>query len=393
MTNDSKAFHYEFGGPVGTLATTLLLPLVVLFLANCTDVGYVDLSFLQVFSEQRFWDAFLGNSVLCPSCNDPTILVKCTIGLLAWFGWCVLLWKCLPGEWVEGAPVKGDKSLLLKYKLNGHLTFWVTLLVVLCGWPSWNDSSNDGSNVGYVQFGAMPLNKLLYPYYAELALGATILCAILSLYLYMRSYQGDKILADGGNSGKFAYDYFMGRELNPRWGNFDWKEFCELRPGLIGWMLLNIACLQEQKEQLGYVTGSMLLINVFQGIYVWDAVFQERAILTTMDITTDGFGYMLVFGDMAWVPFTYSVPARYLVKHDPHLSLSALSVIVLLHICGYLIFRGANGQKDAFRRDPEGDSVKHLKYLKTKRGTKLLTSGWWGMARKINYTGDYIMGL
>ena len=112
-----------------------------------------------------------------------------------------------------------------------------------------------------------------------------------------------------------------------------------------------------------------------------------------MDITTDGFGYMLVFGDMAWVPFTYSVPARYLVKHDPHLSVLALSVIVLLHICGYLIFRGANGQKDAFRRDPEGDSVKHLKYLKTKRGTKLLTSGWWGMARKINYTGDYIMGL
>lgn len=60
---------------------------------------------------------------------------------------------------------------------------------------------------------------------------------------------------------------------------------------------------------------------------------------------------------------------------------------------GYFIFRGANGQKDAFRRDPSQKSVAHLKYLQTKRGTKLLTSGWWGMARKINYTGDYIMGL
>ena len=43
--------------------------------------------------------------------------------------------------------------------------------------------------------------------------------------------------------------------------------------------------------------------------YVWDALYFERAILTTMDITTDGFGFMLAFGDLAWVPFTYRSPA------------------------------------------------------------------------------------
>uniref|UniRef100_A0A7R9WMQ5 Delta(14)-sterol reductase n=1 Tax=Craspedostauros australis TaxID=1486917 RepID=A0A7R9WMQ5_9STRA len=112
-----------------------------------------------------------------------------------------------------------------------------------------------------------------------------------------------------------------------------------------------------------------------------------------MDITTDGFGFMLAFGDMAWLPFTYSLQARYLVKHDPHLSATALAGILLLHVLGYCIFRGANGQKDAFRRDPNGPSVQHLQYLQTKRGTKLLISGWWGMARKINYMGDWIMGL
>ena len=31
--------------------------------------------------------------------------------------------------------------------------------------------------------------------------------------------------------------------------------------------------------------------------------------------------------------------------------------------------------------------------MPTKRGTKLLISGWWGMARKINYTGDWLLGL
>ncbi len=112
-----------------------------------------------------------------------------------------------------------------------------------------------------------------------------------------------------------------------------------------------------------------------------------------MDITTDGFGFMLAFGDLTWVPFTYSLQARLLVDHDPHLSAGALGAIAALNLLGYAIFRGANSQKDAFRRDPDDPSVAHLQFLPTKRGTRLLTSGWWGMARKINYTGDWLMGL
>ena len=29
-----------------------------------------------------------------------------------------------------------------------------------------------------------------------------------------------------------------------------------------------------------------------------------------MDITTDGFGFMLAFGDLAWVPFIYSLQVQ-----------------------------------------------------------------------------------
>ena len=52
----------------------------------------------------------------------------------------------------------------------------------------------------------------------------------------------------------------------------------------------------KQAEVWGAVSPSMILLNAFQGLYVWDALFQERAILSTMDITTDGFGFMLAFG-------------------------------------------------------------------------------------------------
>lgn len=68
-------------------------------------------------------------------------------------------------------------------------------------------------------------------------------------------------------------------------------------------------------QDTGAVTAPLVLVCIFHGIYVLDALWFEKAILTTMDITTDGFGFMLVFGDLAWVPFTYSLQARYLVDH------------------------------------------------------------------------------
>ncbi len=47
--------------------------------------------------------------------------------------------------------------------------------------------------------------------------------------------------------------------------------------------------------------------------YVVDALWCEKSILTTMDITTDGFGYMLAFGDLSWVPFVFTTSTRFLV--------------------------------------------------------------------------------
>lgn len=40
-------------------------------------------------------------------------------------------------------------------------------------------------------------------------------------------------------SGNVIYDFFLGHQLNPRWGKFDFKFFFESRPGLIGWVSSN----------------------------------------------------------------------------------------------------------------------------------------------------------
>lgn len=376
-------FHYEFGGPVGAFFTMTSLPIVVYGLyflckGRCdSDDGFC----LSTENLDEVLDQIPQDLV------EVLWSTKAFSIVLGWIGFHVVLERCLPGEMADGVELSNKTRL--KYPLNGHLAFWVSMMALLffpidlfCGSPVEASATLDLSYA--------------YDGYAQLATASLVVAVALSAYLYARSFAKGALLAPHGDSGNPIYDLFIGRELNPRLlgGTFDLKYFFELRPGLIGWVAINAGCLVKHAQlHGGSVSGAMILVNVFQGLYVWDALYNERAILTTMDIINDGFGYMLAFGDICWVPFTYSLQARYLVENDGVTDPLGLAAIAALNVLGYWIFRGSNGQKDAFRRDPNDPALSHLETLTTKRGRKLIVSGWWGMARKINYTGDWIMGL
>uniref|UniRef100_A0A8C4FGN4 Delta(14)-sterol reductase LBR n=1 Tax=Dicentrarchus labrax TaxID=13489 RepID=A0A8C4FGN4_DICLA len=236
----------------------------------------------------------------------------------------------------------------------------------------------------------------IHSHFLQLATASLLISVLLSIYLYVRSrYAAPEQLALGGNSGNVVYDFFKGHELNPRIKDFDLKFFCEMRPGLIGWCLINFAmALAEMKEQsLNAPSYSMILVNLFQLLYVLDGLWNEEAILTTMDLMHDGFGFMLAFGDLVWVPFTYTLQAYYLVSHPNLLSLPALAAIVTLKLVGFYIFRKSNSEKNAFRRNPSDPKLSHLKTIPTATGKSLLVSGWWGVVRHPNYLGDLMMAL
>ena len=116
----------------------------------------------------------------------------------------------------------------------------------------------------------------------------------------------------------------------------------------------------QEAELRGSPSLAMWLVNGFQLLYVGDALWHEvrpdwaerrgghlrtswglsqcvwvpslqEAVLTTMDITHDGFGFMLAFGDLAWVPFTYSLQAQFLLHHPQPLGLPMASAICLIN--------------------------------------------------------------
>ena len=67
----------------------------------------------------------------------------------------------------------------------------------------------------------------------------------------------------------------MGRELNPRLGQIDLKFFCELRPGLIGWVMLDLCFLVQAHEEYGSIPPALLLVVGFHTLYVADALWFE----------------------------------------------------------------------------------------------------------------------
>jgi len=118
-----------------------------------------------------------------------------------------------------------------------------------------------------------------------------------------------------------------------------------------------------------------------------------------MDITSDGFGFMLAVGDLTYVPFSYTLQARYLAFSPVELGPIRTVAVILVNALGYYIFRDANGEKNDFRngKNPKSKSfgdcggilpmyyLADLKYMTTAKGSKLLTSGWWGLSRHPNY--------
>ena len=260
--------------------------------------------------------------------NSPSLWSwKAFLAVFLWIKLHFILYLVLPGATVPGVKLADGSHL--NYYINAHLAFWlcVAVFVVL-----------PAAGLYYKEPSTITLS-LVYDHYLELTSAAIAYSFAMAAYCYAASFRRGELLAAGGQTGNAVYDFFIGRALNPRIGMLDLKVACELRPGLIGWMLLNLGMAFKQYERDGTVSGSMIAVNLGQAYYVWDALANEQAILTTMDVTTDGFGFMLAFGDLAWVPFMYSLQARFLV--DAPQAHSAGYLALCAGVCAGTLFECA----------------------------------------------------
>src|SRR5262245_55994682 len=145
---------------------------------------------------------------------------------VCWFVFQAVAYVFMPGKVYEGEPLPDGTRL--KYKSNGWFCFCLAL----------------SAFVSAIALEWIPAT-ILYDNFGPLLTTANIFVFIFAVFLYVLGKRSARTERRTGNA---LVDYVMGTSLNPRLGAFDMKFFCESRPGLVFWVLLNFSLAAKQYE-------------------------------------------------------------------------------------------------------------------------------------------------
>jgi len=434
----------EFFGNTGTCFWTFFIPVAIYYFYGIMVMHQGRL----VIPDYTFWHDLvysLPDGISIRPCFTPTV-VSLTWVLLQALGEILV-----PCNVKEGVELKSGTRLL--YPMNGLKCFTL-------------------ANVGVV---VVCYYGILKPYYVFLNMGALLTEAVITSYvmaiwlyvdygIFWKRHIHDSEFEE--DHGVFSWkecwnDFFMGVVRNPRLLKgtlrvpFDLKRFWNARPGLTGWVILNISYLAGMyyncKLPTAYGSDESLFFGdhaaksgkiqslfadqnsstfcdaegSFQNIglaaifitlahwyYILDYNMVEPAYLTTTDIRHDLFGFMLTYGDWGFLSRYYPISFMGFLSMQGHTGFITKNYIyavigISMYLFGMLLFRITNLEKHLFRdhmnnggepdkyRSPLSTRIffgdKKVEYIKTKEGSLLLTSGFWGLARHFNYIGDLTM--
>ena len=283
--------------------------------------------------------------------------------LIAFVGVLFLGSMVLPGRRIEGPPLNGKRCI---YKVNGLAMFLIAILVATLA------NLIDGFSLA-----------TLHTHFTALFVVANAFAFGLSGWLYYRGVRS------GDNTPGFWRGFFFGVDLNPTWRGVDVKLF-SYRPSLIALALFNVSFAVVQYETYGELSLAMILYQAMAFVYVLNYFQFEQGMVNTWDMVSERFGWMLIWGDYVLVPFFYCIVGWWLIDATTPLSPLAVAGVGVLFLLAFWLFRGANEQKHRFKRDPHvtiwGRRAESL-------DGRLLVSGFWGIGRHLNYTGEICIYL
>jgi delta14-sterol reductase len=117
-----------------------------------------------------------------------------------------------------------------------------------------------------------------------------------------------------GGLRNFLLDFWNGVEKNPEIFEVDLKMFF-YQPSLVGHFILMLSLVESQYYQFGFLTYQTILFITFWFFYLFTHYVREGFMLQTWDVIEEHFGFMLVWGDMVYYPFLYSIPGFFVVAN------------------------------------------------------------------------------
>ena len=384
MTADkSHAAAREFGGTLGaaliiTLSHAMMLYLwiawrfhegAVFYPAGLSDVGPFFV---------RVWEQIAAHAV--PSWS--TFAIYWAFLMLQGF-----MAALLPGLEIKGLPIPSRGGKRLVYRCNGITAWWLTLA---------------GVAVLHVT-GIFPL-QTIYERFGSFMIVAMITANAIAIAVYV----GARVTGNAERmSGSVLHDFFMGAWLNPRIGMLDLKMWAEIRVSWLTLFLLTASAVAHQHATYGTVSGPMIFMLAAHFLYANACMKGEECIPMSWDFFHEKWGWMLVFWNLAGVPFVYGFGAMYIASRPPFEFSVPYTVFCFVLLFGaYYVWDTANSQRNRFRMQLNGAYVKRKafpqlpwgtlkspRYLDTDAGSRLLVDGWWRYARKPHYTADVLMAL
>lgn len=276
----------------------------------------------------------------------------------------------LPARRVEGYVRDEHSGEMLRYRLNGLLVFGVTLALWCAACIS----------------GLMPWDWLWHHRWSSAA-GAVSLGLLASAAM---------VLTAPSNGGSVIAELYLGRRINPQMfgGRADAKMFLYLAGATL--LELNLASFTAHHFVVfgdDPSPGVVLYVVLFSW-FVCDYLVFERVHLYTYDLFAERVGFKLVWGCVSWYPFFYAVGLWFVAdRPNPQAPVWLAVLAVAVFVCGWTLARGANMQKFAFKLDPESAFLGLVPKTLTDGDRRVLTSGFWGLSRHINYLGEIGMAI
>ncbi|KAK2720283.1 hypothetical protein QYM36_004233 [Artemia franciscana] len=266
------------------------------------------------------------------------------------------------------------------YSDNGFLYFWSTIVLSI------------------LILNLSPILALRIYYNFPEIIGSLNICAfILCLWLL---YNGKYAPSSKEKLKKqpIIYEFYRGMEIHPRIFGVDVKQLTNCRIGLMLWEVLILVFFATNWLLHGFSLAAFATFFI-QTAYLAKFYWWETGYFNTLDITLDRAGYYICWGCLVWVPAFYTYASYYIVAQFPSLSDTYSLLILVFGILSVTLNYWVDYERQRFRAS-EGQCLiwgKKASYImaeydgpKGRQQSKLLISGFWGVARHLNYVFEIL---